>query len=1145
LAINGNNLDRVFVVGQIYTRNLAQNVAINGLTISGGNQTYGGGLLNFATLSMINCIMSNNAGGTSGGGGIYNVGALTIQGCGFTNNSVGQSSAGGAIDNNASGSLTAYVCTFNNNSANGTGLNESSGGAVSTSGTMILSGCTFTGNTAASDAGAVYNDGNLTLARCTFINNSCGADGGALHFTGTVVMDGCTLSGNYAGSSAGGLEESVGTSLTMTNCTFVNNTGNGTAGGMVNFGPGVTLTNVTFTGNRAINSGSGGHYGGGLWSYTACTLQNCIIAGNFAGSGTTPNDIDTNVNAASSYNLIGTGGSGGLVNGVNHNMVGVANPMLGALASNGGPTQTVALLPGSPAIDHGNNAVLTAGETDQRGFNRVVNGTVDIGAFEGQMSITAPASQSASQGVAASINLGAFTDANASAGPWSVSLNWGDGSAPTTFSTSGTGAVPAQTHTFTQSGVLTATVVVTDANHEFGQATFSVTVSASATASLAVSGYPTLTTTGTAGTLTVTAIDNTGHVATSYRGTVHFSSSDAAAVLPVNYAYTATDNGVHVFTATLKTLGSQSITAADTVTTTIKGSQIGIQVNSTAAPVLTVNSTADNTTADSVLTLREAIMLANGSLGRPLTAGEQSQLAGTLGSAAATIQFSLPAGPQTITLAGGALNVTQSMTINGPGAGSLTVNGNNLDRVFVIGQIWSPNTSQVVTLGGMTISGGNQVYGGGVLNFGSLTINSCVISGNTSGGSGGGGIYNVASLTLKNSTVSGNTTSQLGTGGGLENISSGTATVTACTFSGNTATGTGSSASSGAGAGNSGTMQLTGCTFSSNTAASNGGGVFNAGSLSVATCTFVNNSCGADGGGIDQDGTATITGSTFSGNFANSEGGALASKGTLTMSNCTVYGNSATSDGGGINSTASLQAVNCTITANRVTVGTGGTFGGGIYAQSVAPKIFNTIVAGNFQGAAPGTTANDIAGNADATSAFNLIGTGGSGGLTDGVNGNQVGVSNPGLGMLANNGGATQTVALLPGSTAVNRGSNTYVQAGTLDQRGLTRIVGGTVDIGAFEVQTVLTAPANQTGTHGVAGTFSLGSFSDPSNAIPWTVTVNWGDGTSATTVSTSTQGSLGTRSHTYAASGSYKVIVTLSDANNDISQVTFTIVVS
>src|SRR5271166_982901 len=87
--------------------------------------------------------------------------------------------------------------------------------------------------------------------------------------------------------------------------------------------------------------------------------------------------------------------------------------------------------------------------------------------------------------------------------------------------------------------------------------------------------------------------------------------------------------------------------------------------------VLTVNSLLDSTAAGNALTLREAILVVDGTLGRSLTAAEQAQISGTLGNND-TIQFNLPAGPQTITLSGGALDITQALTITGPGAGNLT-----------------------------------------------------------------------------------------------------------------------------------------------------------------------------------------------------------------------------------------------------------------------------------------------------------------------------------------------------------------------------------------------------------------------------------------------------------------------------------------
>jgi predicted outer membrane repeat protein len=1147
LTINGNNADRVFVVGQIFTQNLSQVDSINGLTISGGNQTYGAGLLNFGTLSMGNCVISNNAGGTTGGGGIYNVGALTLTNCTFSANSVTTKSNGGGLENLGGSSVTATNCNFINNVAGGTGSSASQGGGIANSGVMTLSNCNFSGNSAGSDAGAAYNDGTLTAVSCSFTNNTSGGDGGALHCTGTVSLTYCNISSNFASSSGGAMEESVGTKLTIIDSTMANNSAGDFAGALVNFGPAVTLINVTITGNRA-GSGFNGHFGGGISNQTATpqvTLENCIVAGNFQGTGSTPNDVDGNLISTSSYNLIGTGGAGGLTNGTNHNIVGVASPGLGALASNGGPTQTIALLPGSPAINVGNNAFVTAGQTDQRGFTRTAGGIVDIGAYERQIGVTAPANQTAAQGVAATLKLGSFADANSAASPWSVSVNWGDGSAATTFSTSTQGTLPTQSHAFLQFGTLTVTVTVTDVNHDTAKTTFSVTVSAAVASSLSVTGFPTLTTTGISHAFTVTALASNGVIATNYRGAVHFTSSDPTATLPADYTFTSADNGIHVFSATLKTVGLQTLTATDKTTSTIKGTEAGIQVNSTAAAVLTVNSVADSTAPGNALTLRDAILIADGTLGRALTAAEQAQINGTLGNND-TIKFSLPSGPQTITLSGGVLDITPSLTITGPGASNLTISGNNLDRVFLVGQIWSPNASQVVSISGLTISGGNQVYGGGILNFGTLTVSNCVFSGNTGGSSGGGAIYNVTSLTVNNSTFSGNSASQLGAGGGINNISSGTATISGSTFSANTATGSGSSASSGAAISNSGTMQVSNCSFTGNSAGANGGGIYNNGSVTVTACSFANNSAGSDGGAIDQDGTATVTSCTFSGNSSASEGGALDNQGgTLTMTNCTIYGNTATSDGGGLTLGAATTLLNCTITANRVTFGSSGVFGAGINCAGTAPVLDNTIVAGNFQGASPSTTANDIAGSVATASANNLIGTGGSGGLTNGTNGNQVGVSNLGLGTLANNGGPTQTVALLPGSPAIDKGSNTYVKAGETDQRGFTRMVNGTVDIGAFEVQTTSTPPANQTATHGVSASLNLGSFADASNATPWTVTINWGDGTANTTLTKTAQGSLGTQAHTYQTSGTYTVLVTVADANGDVTQDIFQILVS
>jgi predicted outer membrane repeat protein len=488
-----------------------------------------------------------------------------------------------------------------------------------------------------------------------------------------------------------------------------------------------------------------------------------------------------------------------------------------------------------------------------------------------------------------------------------------------------------------------------------------------------------------------------------------------------------------------------------------------------APAVLTVDGPADDTTPDNVLTLREAIAVVDGTLGRSLTAAEQAHLSGTLGSHDA-IQFALPAGPQTVTLTLGALAITNGVTITGPGATNLTIDGNGLDRVFVVGKVFTQDLGLNVSLSGLTVTGGSAAFGGGLLNFGTLALTDCVVRNNAATANGGGGLYNDGALTLTGCTFNGNTTHGPGAtaGGGLDNISAGTVSASDCTFADNTATRSGPAVGSGAGLANSGAMTISGSTFSGNSAASDGGAIYNDGALTVSTTTFSGNSAGSDGGAIRSGGISlAVSASTFNGNTAESVGGALdTTDATATLTNCTLVGNTAGSLGGAVEAEVTGGAVtltNVTVTANRVTAGSSGRFGGGLSAERPI-TLDNTLVAGNVQGPA-GSTASDVSGTLDPGSAYNLIGTGGAGGLADGTNHNRVGVADPGLGALADNGGPTQTVLPLPGSPALGAGSTAYVTAGETDQRGLPRVVNGAVDVGAVEVQ----APPSVTPSRGIS----------------------------------------------------------------------------
>ena len=126
-----------------------------------------------------------------------------------------------------------------------------------------------------------------------------------------------------------------------------------------------------------------------------------------------------------------------------------------------------------------------------------------------------------------------------------------------------------------------------------------LTMAPTAATHLRVAGLPSPYTTSSAAAVTVTALDGPGNTASSYRGAVHFTSSDAAATLPANYTFTAGDAGAHTFAngVTLRTLGSQTVTATDTTSSSINGSQSGISVTAAAAATLVVGGITSPTAA--------------------------------------------------------------------------------------------------------------------------------------------------------------------------------------------------------------------------------------------------------------------------------------------------------------------------------------------------------------------------------------------------------------------------------------------------------------------------------------------------------------------------------------------------------------------
>ena len=369
LTISGNDAVRVFQV------DVGATVSMSGLTVANGYLALGNGagIRNLGTLTVSQSSFTHNAAPTYYGGGIYNSGGvLEAYSCTFTSN---YANNGGGISNAVAGVVKVKSCNFDNNTSYyGAGIDS----GVNSQTLLTVDSCNFTGNTAYFTGGGIanYGGGNATVVSSSFTNNrASGFEGGGIATGffggGTLTVDSCSIIGNsaYKGgglSNLGGGEGGPG-STTIVNSTIANNTASHYGGGIYNFGA-LTITNSTV----AFNS-TGSYGGGGLDAYGySATLINTLIAQNTRNG--TPDDVSLYgggaVSPSSTHNLIGTGGSGGLTDGVNGNQVGVADPGLGTLAFNGGTTQTIALLATSPAINAG--ASLGAPTVDQRGLREWV-----------------------------------------------------------------------------------------------------------------------------------------------------------------------------------------------------------------------------------------------------------------------------------------------------------------------------------------------------------------------------------------------------------------------------------------------------------------------------------------------------------------------------------------------------------------------------------------------------------------------------------------------------------------------------------------------------------------------------------------------------------------------------------------------------
>lgn len=321
---------------------------IRDLTIRNGRV---GVVLNDGSLTLTRVSVTENGSGVSILANTIATTCLVTDSTISNNQNPSNTSGGGLLARNSGAqpvSLTIRRSTISGNYA-------FFGGGINGSAALDIDESTIAGNSAVDGGGIWTPAGILTLRRSTVVGNSALGNGGGIIAAGAGLIENTTISGNSANVSAGGL------------------TGGGT---------GLRIRNVTITGNVADADDDGDGDGGGFTGSNE--ISNSIIAGNVDRGG----EADDCAGAITSggYNLIERAEACFITGDLSGNVLGLP-AMVGPLAMNGGPTETHALLPGSPALDAG-NPILPGGAppacaaTDQRAVGRPHGDGCDLGAVE-------------------------------------------------------------------------------------------------------------------------------------------------------------------------------------------------------------------------------------------------------------------------------------------------------------------------------------------------------------------------------------------------------------------------------------------------------------------------------------------------------------------------------------------------------------------------------------------------------------------------------------------------------------------------------------------------------------------------------------------------------------------------------------------
>lgn len=332
-------------------RNAGGTVTITSATIENCTADFGGGIANSSgTLTLSGATVSGNDASTQGGG-VLNGDVLVMTQTTVSGNTAGY--GGGGVSHYIATSMAITDSTISNNDET-TGALGGGGIIVDTSGPATITRTVISGNTAVHGGGISFGDGSsaLRLVESAVSGNTADGNGGGILTVGTLEVVNSTISGNQATAyTGGGLYVWTSGAAQLSNVTIADNVANG-GGGVRNDGT-LTMRNTLVADNTGSVSGSGPDCGGTI--------------------------------ASAGYNLIGDTSDCGFVAGTGDQVN--ASAGLAALADNGGPTRTHALLAGSAAIDGGNpggclDEDSAAIATDQRGETRPIGSACDVGAFE-------------------------------------------------------------------------------------------------------------------------------------------------------------------------------------------------------------------------------------------------------------------------------------------------------------------------------------------------------------------------------------------------------------------------------------------------------------------------------------------------------------------------------------------------------------------------------------------------------------------------------------------------------------------------------------------------------------------------------------------------------------------------------------------